>query len=445
MRRILLAVLLSGCTVPAFTSPRLRVASFRSEVTPEIGEPLIWVTPATKVEDPLWAKGIVLEDGSVRYVLCAVDWCGLSGATHLLFRNKIAAAAGTSVANVAVHSVHQHAAPYIDGDAYQLLRALGSPPLLMSDGFLQRVTERLAQSVRDAVEHLEPFDRIGIGEARVVQVASTRRILKDGKIIVRYSTGGTDPAMAALPEGSVDPVLRTVTFAKGDRPVVRLHFYATHPQTFCCDGRISGDFVSAARERLEVEDHIPQVYFTGCAGDVTVGKYNNGSSEARNNLASRLEKGMRESIASTRLEPAPDLKWQRLNFQLPKKGSPEASPATLRSRLENPGSLSGQDLYRSAISLSFAERRRPLQAFSLTLGRVHVVLLPGEPMLEFQMYAQQERPDQFIAVAGYGDMSPGYLCTDLAFSEGGYEPGASNADTGTEARIKEVIRRLLSR
>jgi len=42
-------------------------------------------------------------------------------------------------------------------------------------------------------------------------------------------------------------------------------------------------------------------------------------------------------------------------------------------------------------------------------------------------------------------MSPGYLCTDRAFVEGGYEPGASNAGPGTEVRVKEAIRKLLGR
>ena len=64
-------------------------------------------------------------------------------------------------------------------------------------------------------------------------------------------------------------------------------------------------------------------------------------------------------------------------------------------------------------------------------------------MLEFQRYAHVKHPDEFIVIAGYGDMSPGYLCTDRAFAEGGYEPSASNAGPGTEARVKEAIRKLL--
>ncbi len=445
MRGLLVAVLLCGPVANLFGASSLRVATFRCDVTPDIGEPLIWTTPAAKIDDRLWAKGIVLDDGHARYVLCAVDWCGLGGSTHLLVRGRIAQAAATDPALVAVQSVHQHTAPYVVGDAYQLLRSLRSPPLLMTDGFLGRLTENISQSVKDAVTCLEPFDRLGYGQGPVERVASARRVIENGRLITRYSGSGSNPELAALPEGPIDSALRTITLAAGDKPLVRLHFYATHPQTFCCDGRVSGDFVTAAREALEKEEGVFQIYFTACAGDVTVGKYNDGSVAARESLADRLGRGMREAIAATRFGPAEDLDWRSADLFLPKKDTPEASTAILRSRLENSADRSGSDLYRTALALAFAERRRPLQAGSLSLGRVRILLLPGEPMLEFQRYAQRECPGDFVVVAGYGDISPGYLCTDRAFAEGGYEPGASHAGPGTEARVKETIRKLLGR
>ena len=445
MRRMLIAVLLCGVVSTALGATNLRVATFRCNVTPDLGEPLIWVTPAAEVIDPLWAKGVVLDDGRARYVLCAVDWCGIGGATDLLFRARIAAAAGTSLSRVAVHSVHQHTAPYIEGDAYNLLRTLEDPPLMMSSGFLQRVTDRLAQSVKEAVARLEPFDRIGIGSARVDRVASARRIFSDGQLITRYSTSGSKPELAALPEGSIDPVIRTITLLAGDKPLARLHYYATHPQSFCCDGRVSSDFVGTAREALEKAENVFQVYFTGCAGDVTVGKYNDSSIEARADLAQRLEEGMKASIAATSIAPAMKLTWRSVRLNLPLKSDPAASAAELRSLLVDSGPLSGQDSYRIAISLAFAERQRPLHACSLQIGRARIIHLPGEPMLEFQRYAQEQGQDDFVVLAGYGDMSPGYLCTDRAFVEGGYEPGASNAGPGTEARVKAAIRKLVGR
>lgn len=402
-----------------------RIATFRAGATPDPGEPLIWVTPVTKVEDPLWAKGVVIESGGARYVLCAVDWCGIGGRTHAMLRAQLARGAGTESGRVALQTVHQHTAPYIDGDAYTLLARLPSPQLMMSEACLARFGERLAVAAREAAGRLEPFDAVGTGEARVERVASSRRVFDNGKVRVRFSSGGKDPALAALPEGRIDPYLRTVTFAARGRPLARLHFYATHPQTWCCDGRVSADFAGAAREEAEREEKVFQVYFTGCAGDVTVGKYNDGSPAARDGLRERLLRGMRASAAATKFAGARGIEWRAERLALPAGPAREARD------------------YRSSVGAAFALRSAPLEAFALAAGPARMLFLPGEPMLEFQEYARSLRPGQFVAVAGYGDISPGYLCTDRAFEEGGYEPSAANAGPGTEARVKEAIRRLL--
>ncbi|MFB3825550.1 MAG: hypothetical protein ACE15B_02230 [Bryobacteraceae bacterium] len=414
----------------AAPAAELRVAVFRADATPDPGEPLIWITPAAKVEDPLWAKGVIIEGGGGRYVLCAVDWCGIGGGLHRFFRDRIAKAAGTDAARVVVQTVHQHTAPYADGGGYQFLGKVPSPPLRMSGAYLDRLAARLAQAVREA--RFVAFDAVGTGAAAVEQTASARRVFENSKLLVRYSTGGKDPHMAALPEGAIDTHIKTVTLAAGKRPLARIHFYATHPQTFCCDGRVSSDFVGAARERFEIAEGVFQLYFTGCAGDVTVGKYNDGSDAARERLAANLERGMRDAASATHLAPAANPVWRTAPLRLTPKPAPEF-----------PAKRSGQDLYRAAISAAFAARKAPLDTASLELGPARMVFLPGEPMLEFQRYAQGARG--FIAVAGYGDLSPGYLVTDRAYREGGYEPSASNAAPGTEARVKQVIDQLLGR
>jgi hypothetical protein len=440
-----LVVGLLFCRTLLLPATPLQVATFRCEVTPDPGEPLIWVVPALKIESPLWGKGVVLQEGSSRYVLCALDWCGVAGSTDRLFREKIAAAAGTPLSQVALQSVHQHSAPYIYGDAYGLLRQLKSPPLMMTNEFLQRVADRLAQNVRDALARLEPFDQIGTGQARVEQVASSRRNLREGKVIVRYSTGGTDPVLAALPEGFIDPWLKTITLASGGRPLVRLHYYASHPQTFCCDGRISGDFVGDAREALENEEKVFQIYFTGCAGDITVGKYNDTTLEARRALELRLGRGMKASIAATRFTPAVKLKWRHASFSPPLLKRADAPSGFSSSPLDLLSRLSGPEVYTKAISIVYAQNPPGLPASSLELGNTWILQLPGEPMLEFQRFAQGERPGEFVAVAGYGDLSPGYLCTDQAFTEGGYEITDTNVGPGTEESVKKVIRLLLGK
>ena len=80
----------------------------------------------------------------------------------------------------------------------------------------------------------------------------------------------------------------------------------------------------------------------------------------------------------------------------------------------------------------------------LAIGPVRLLHLPGECAIEFQLFAQQLVPDAFVAVAAYGDLGPGYICTEKSFSEGGYEPSASRGGPQSERVLKEAIRQLLA-
>jgi hypothetical protein len=428
----------------AFGAP-LRVATFRCDVTPWPGETLVWTAKLVKVEEPLLAKGIVLEDGTNRYVVCALDWCLLANDSELSFRKALAAAAGTDPARVAVQCVHQHAAPYADAAAHRMLDALPSPLPHLSLKFLNAVRGSLAAAAQGAVAHLEPFDQVGTSQAKVERVASARRIRDDkGRMLTRWSSGAKDPIMARAPEGLIDPWIKTITLARGNKPLVRLHYYATHPQTFCCDGRASADFVGLAREAVEREDHVFQIYFTGCAGDVTAGKYSDGSPKAQAELAQRLESGMLASIADTRFAPAKDLVWRSQLLTLPLRAPTEQITAQSQGWLETTNQADSIRIDQGAMRLAFVERiNRPIQVSSLQLGKVYILQLPGEPMVEFQLFAQRSRTGDFVAVAGYGDCGPGYICMDKALAEGGYEPSDSNVGQGSEALLKNGIEALL--
>jgi hypothetical protein len=393
----------------------LRIAAFRADVTPRLGEPNAGNVASKEVIDPLWAKGIVLDDGQARYVICAMDWCVLGNDADLLVRTGIAQSAGTDISRVALHTVHQHAAPVV----FSLEPGPAPDPkrLRFSRPALEEISGRVAEAVKASLSTLEPFDRIGTGQAKVDRVASARRLVSaDGKPLTRWSESGKDPAMAAAPEGTIDPWLKTITFARGDKPLVRLHYYATHPQSFCCDGRTSADFVGWARETLEQRENVFQIYFTGCAGNITVGKYNDASPAAREALGNRLLAAMSASAAATRYSPAARLTWRTVELTMP-------------PRADKPAGSPGR-------------RTRPFAPSALEIGDISILQLAGEPMLEFQLYAQQFRPKRFVAVAECNDAAS-YICTDQMLGEGGYEPQATRFGPGAEAKLKEAIRQLL--
>jgi hypothetical protein len=63
----------------------------------------------------------------------------------------------------------------------------------------------------------------------------------------------------------------------------------------------------------------------------------------------------------------------------------------------------------------------------LRLGGAQILHLPGELFIEYQLAAQQLRPDAFVAVAAYGDYAPAYIGTEISYAQGGYETGRNSS------------------
>jgi dienelactone hydrolase len=425
----------------------LEVAAFSCDVTPPVGHPLCggWIKPLEAVDEPLLAKGIVLSDGHTRYVLCAVDWCLLQTGAYDLFRQKLAAAVGIPASQVAVQTVHQHNAPIADVNAQLLLNSAEPAPLHLDLDFMRASVDRLALAAHAALSHLHPFTHVGFARQRVERFASNRRVrLNDGQIHARYSST-TDPALQAAPEGLIDPWLRSVTLFDGAQPLVRLHYYASHPQSYYGDGRATSDTVGLARQRVEREEGIPQIYFTGCAGNITAGKYNDGSPAARAELTDRIYAAMTNAIAQTGRIPVTSLNWRTSRVSLPPRSEPEWQPERLSLIMANTNATAASRL-EAALSLAWSERLRlrpELDISRLKLGPVNLLNLPGEAFVEYQLYAQNLLPGEFVAVAAYGEGGPGYICTDAALNEGGYEPTDSRVGAPSEQRLKSAMAALL--
>lgn len=431
-----------GVDTAAAEAGPLRLATFESDVTLPLGD-ILYSETLTTVEHPLLAKGVVLDDGRRRYVLCAVDWCTMRNATHAMFQTKLATAAGTQPDLVAVHCVHQHTAPTFDASAEQLLQQQPNPPPHRNLKSLDEITDRLAAAVRRSLDRWQPFSIVGTGQAKVDRVASIRRVFTpEGKLLTRWSSC-RDPELRAMPEGGIDPLLRTITLLDGERPLVRLHYYATHPQTYYLDGRASYDFPGMARQRLQDEEGVFQIYFTGCGGDVTAGKYNAGTAEDRAALAQRLYEGMKASIAATRTSPIQQINWRSEAVTLTPRTDGDRDPEQNRRTLADPAAKPQERISAAGCLACQARLQEPIVLSLVELGPARVVHLPGEPLIAFQHFACGLQPDRFLAVAGYGLATTGYICPAQAFSEGGYEPSASAIVPESEQVIQAAIRRLV--
>jgi hypothetical protein len=400
------------------------LAKFSCEVSPPVGHPLCggWIEPVRAVDDPLRAMGVVLLGSSSPVVLCAVDWCGIRNEAHTAWREALAKAAHTTADRVAVHCVHPHNAPFADTEAQKLIEA-AKGPISLDLKYHARCVEKTAAAVKASLARTVKWTHVGVGQAKVDKVASNRRVVEEGKVKYTRTSATKDPKARAEPEGLVDPYLKTLSFWDGDKALAALNYYATHPMSYYGDGRVTSDFCGLARDKRAQEDgKVFQVYFTGCAGNVTAGKYNDGSKENRAVLRDRILTAMRAAWKDMKRHAVDSWAWRVEKMKFSARKEKSFSQEESKKALEDTNATKAKR-NNGAYQLAWLKRiDRPVELTCLDFGDVLVLHLPGEPFIEYQLAAQKALKDKFVCVAGYGDGGMGYVPTDKAFLEGGYEP-----------------------
>ncbi len=425
----------------------VKVGVFEVNATPPIGSPVAYAT-ARSVDDSLWAKGIVVLTGNQPVVLCVVDWIGISNECQDAWRESLAKAAGTTPDHVSVHVVHQHDGRRCDFTTAKLLQKYGLDSWRYDTLFDHKIISQVAAAVRKAKEAAEPVTAIGFGKAKVEKVASNRRILgPDGKVAITRWSRTTDSAAIAAPEGLIDPYLRCVSFWKDDQPLAVLNYYTTHPMSHYGKGDVSCDFPGIAREEMEKELGVPFIYFNGAGGNITAGKYNDGSPERRFVLAKRVKKGMQKAWENTKKTPLKktDVQWRNDEIMLPLRDN--LVEQTLIDTLSDPGTDSLKR-FTAAKQLAWYLRctsGHKVNISALKLGNVYLLNLPGEAFIEYQLAAQKMNPGGHVCTAAYEEYGPGYICTEIAYTQGGYEDSerASFVAPETEKILLSAIGQVL--
>jgi hypothetical protein len=418
----------------------VQIATFRADVTPPVGAPLCGglVKPAVGVSEPLLALGVVLLSDEKPVVLCAVDFCEIRGADHIHWREVLAKAAGTSAERVALHSLHQHNAPLVDNAVQKMLPEIG----ILDAAATEKALQDVAEAIQAALKAPQPVTHISTGEAKVLEVAGNRRVqVIDGKVGKMRGSGSKDPELRALPEGLIDPFLKTVSFWNGEKKLAALHYYATHPMSYYGDGIVSHDFAGIAREKRTQEEGVPHIYFTGCGGNIGAGKYNDGTPEMRPLLAGRIHAAMVESEKVVKRVPLTKIAWRHAPVVL--KPDPEFPEERMLKVLQNAEARASTRI-STALRIGFIRHREPIPFTSLHLGDdVCLIHLPGESFVEYQLFAQQQRSGGFVCTASYGDGVTGYIPLEHSFEEGGYEPTQAYAAPDSEKMMKQTISDLL--
>ena len=426
----------------------LKIITFNKDITPDLGLPVAYA-PARKIVTPLYARGVVLLSDERPVVLCAVDAIGIGNEGYDTWRKVLAEAANTTADRVAVHSLHQHDAPRFDFATEKIMEKHGLGGKRYDNDYTRQCIQKVASAIQLKWNSPQIVTHIGIGKAKVEKVASNRRLLgENGKVrLMRWSKSKSPEAIEA-PEGTIDPYLRSLCFWNKGHAIAVMSYYATHPQSYYGQGDVNYEFVGMAREaRNKALPGTLNVYFNGAAGNIAAGKYNNGSKEMRPVLASRVESAMQQAYKNQKVVEvtAADLNWKTEMTALPV--SPHLNPETLLAIVNDNKKTSRE---RSSAAFKLVWYRRASAGHKIPITCLHlksasILHLPGELFIEYQLQALKFAPNRTVFTAAYGDYGPGYICTEIAYSQGGYEssPRASLVAPEVESVLMKVIENLV--
>lgn len=436
-----------GCAV--IRRDHLRIACFEADITVPIGHGMMggaW--RAKSVADPLEASGFVLEgtDGGP-VVFVSADWCEIRNDAYARWQEVLASAAGTSPERVILSTIHQHDAPVADLTAERVLRERGLAGTVCDPLFHEAAVQGVADALRVALRQPRRVTHVGMGRARVERLASNRRyVMPDGQVRFDRTSATRNAFAIEAEEGLIDPWLRTLSLWNQDEPIAAASFYAVHPMSYYGQGEVSADFPGLARRARERElPSVHSLYVSGCSGNVTAGKYNTGARDNRAVLAERLRHGMEAAWNATERHPLTRARFRDVPLVL----EPRTDSGFAESELLV-GLTTETDPFRQclrAMGISWCRRvaaGRPIRIPCLELGDARVLLLPGETYVDYQLAAQNLRPDAFVCVAGYGDGATGYIPTERHWQEKDSNLGDwCWVAPGAEARMMEAIRRVL--
>ncbi len=365
--------------------------------------------PSTGVLDDIFVRALVLRQGARSAALCSLDVLGLEPG-HVRALRAGLACDGFAPEALIFCCTHTHGAP-----AVQHLRGCGEP----SPAFVEMLLRETVRCVRDAAARLEECEALA-GSAQC------------GLNVNRRRPGAEGLRLEANPQGARDPAVTALEFRrKRDGETVATVFnYACHAVVLGPENRkVTGDWPGEVCRRLEAERGGVCLFLQGCCGDLNP-RLRGGLAEldeAAGMVA--LEVSAALSAASTVREPRLKV-WSR-TVSLPLLPAPPAEEIAARLqeiRSKPPEARDYADLrdlaWGEAVLTDPAAARREaltVEVGEMLLGDAAIAWLPGEAFCETGLALRRMRPGVRLLAAGYANGNIGYIPTEEAFREGGYE------------------------
>ena len=430
----------------------------RADITPAPGTPQGGWGAATHqrgidADMPLYATALVLKHGETTVAIVDLDLIGFETDWANKIVSAITALTGLAHTNIRLSWTHTHSGP----NTFRLKTITEGLDMVLN--YLEGLPLRIAGAVWTAQQNLRPV-RVNADRGECAINVNRRLKLPDGTVVVGRNW-----------KGPADPTVRVVRIDDLDeKPVATIVHYACHPTTMAWQCQyFTPDYPGMAKLTVEKELGGIALFLQGATGDVTPRRGFTGDVRVYRHLgfllgleaakvAASIEtlpkeeyfQGVLPSGAPIALyedrpkdEPSAELRvvWRTLRLPLRPRRPPaemEAEAEAARNELERARHEGAEKEIQAATARAIqagwrAEYARlyhgkthvdwPLQG--IRVGPVALLAIAGEPFTEINQDITSKSPFVHTLFSGYSHGGFGYIPSQSAYSDGGYEVEAS--------------------
>ncbi len=412
VRLVVIAILLAGAVkIGGDAHAGLRAGAAKVDITPPVG--LTWAfdgKPMTSIEDNLYARALVLDDGYSRIALAATDLLWVTSEMTAAIREIVTERTGIPPDNIMVSATHTHYIPKVDINHN-------------SDGTLDSMyvlflIREIAGSIILAANNLQEAS-FGYTTGDVPELVYNRRTkTADGMVTMSFELPRD---FSHLTFGPIDPEVGILRIDDaGGNIIASVVNYACHPTSAGYNELsyiLSPDYPGYTTRVVETIAGGICLFTLGAAGDIVVTER---GKKQRKEIGTALGGEVVRRIQRVPYSAAYDLKAARRGIVLPlKKHQPEDGINVKES---------GRD-----------EIDTEIQAFRM--GDLFFLGLPGEILVEIGLELKRRFAPNRLMILSLCNDTIGYVCHEAAYDEGGYESGrATNLARGAgEIVIREAL------
>jgi hypothetical protein len=436
-------LLLANAPAAQAAKPVFRAGAARSNITPPLGQNIVGSfhpSPANDVHDELWAKCLVLDDGTTRVAFVVCDVLGIVRPVYEEAARQIEAATGMKRSQLMMSATHTHSAGTLLGKSrYDLTAEL--------DDYQTFVAKRIADAVKSAVNKLVPA-RIGHGSAQEPgQVFNRRWHLEPGAMPtnpfgrkddrVKMNPGRGNPKLVK-PAGPIDPEISflAVQSAAG-KPLAILANYSLHYVGGVKRGAISADyygyFARRMRQLMNANGQEPAcivMLSNGTSGDINNIDFTKrvprmAAYEKMKEVANDVAGKTFTALKKVRYRDTATLgsRFSEISVAVRQPdGELLASARKTQVAVKNPAKKNISEIYADrTLAMAGLPKRMPLPLQVFRVGEVGIAAIPNEVLVEIGLELKGKSPFAKSFTHSNAGGYCGYLPSAKQFRLGGYE------------------------